>query len=55
MGVESSSFCFPRKLVSFDPEHITHSLAILENIFELGGITMIFITLELVLATVELT
>ena len=47
IGVESSSCCFPRKLVSFDSEHITHSFAILENVFEVGGITMIFITLEL--------
>ena len=47
---ESSSFCFPRELVSFvrprelvsfDPCHVTRSPPI-GNVFELGGITTIF-------------
>ena len=40
--VQSSSCCFLRELVSFDPQHVTRSPQP-ENVFELGDITMNFI------------
>lgn len=36
------SFVRPRKLMSFDPRHVTNSPPI-ENVFELGGVTKHFV------------
>ena len=38
---ESSSCCFPRKLVSFDSRHVTSS-SLIRNVFGLESMTMYF-------------